>query len=383
MKIFHLIFSLNIGGAELMLVDIINQQCRSNDVTLVVINDSMDPSVIRMIDKRIRVHYLRRKPGNRFDIRFLVRLWSLLLREKPAVLHCHNHNMIGLLPFWKHKACLTVHDVGIPVQENGTVVGTRFATENISRYGQVFAISRSVQAALREKGGIESQIVYNGVDLDAFRKREEYEALDGPFRLVQVSRLVHNIKGQDLLLKAVHELVHRRGVTGLTVDFVGGGPSEGYLKDLARELNLEGQVQFVSSKNKQWIQENLAGYHVLVQPSYFEGFGLTVVEGIVAGLPVIASAENGPAEVLEGVPLGFLFPTGDAGALASNIQQVMDLYSGGRVKALEEASSGLIAQRFSIRRTAEAYVRQYGNMIGKPVRPARVRRHQQAVGSEE
>ena len=62
---------------------------------------------------------------------------------------------------------------------------------------------------------------------------------------------------------------------------------------------------------------------ILVVPSWYEPFGMVVLEGMINGLAVAASAVGGPAEILRDGKTGLLFPPRDARALAQSILQLV------------------------------------------------------------
>ena len=65
MKIVHLIFSLNLGGAEAMLIDIINQQVYRNEVTLCIINKAYNEKLLDNISNEVQIILLNRKESSR------------------------------------------------------------------------------------------------------------------------------------------------------------------------------------------------------------------------------------------------------------------------------------------------------------------------------
>ena len=78
-----------------------------------------------------------------------------------------------------------------------------------------------------------------------------------------------------------------------------------------------------------WLsQEALARWYqkadVLVVPSWYEPFGMVVLEGMLYGLPIAASAVGGPAEILEHERTGLLFPPRDAVALADALTRLVE-----------------------------------------------------------
>ena len=114
MKITHIIYSFNTGGAETMLVDIINEQVLKIDVNLVIINDSYNKELVQQIDNKIKVYFINRKEGSRNPFS-VIKLNALLYCLNADIIHCHNHNIIPLfLSIFRRKAVLTLHRMGIP-----------------------------------------------------------------------------------------------------------------------------------------------------------------------------------------------------------------------------------------------------------------------------
>lgn len=69
-------------------------------------------------------------------------------------------------------------------------------------------------------------------------------------------------------------------------------------------MHLEDHVIFEGLKEQAWIYENLCRYDLFIQPSRYEGFGLTVAEAISAKVPVLVSNIEGPLEIIDGGRLG-------------------------------------------------------------------------------
>ncbi|MFW9928434.1 MAG: glycosyltransferase, partial [Candidatus Thorarchaeota archaeon] len=195
MKIVHINYSLTAGGAETLLVDIVNEQSKTQDVSMVIINQYYDKELFKGIDEKVKLFFLNRKPGSNNFFK-LLKLWRILINFKPDVIHCHNHTLVRIMVFRK-KCVLTVHDVNIPVN-------------NFKHYKKVFAISDSVKTDIEKRSKIKPVLVYNGIKIDEVKCKEDY-TLD-TFKILQVSRLDHEKKGQHLLLNALKILVHEKNI---------------------------------------------------------------------------------------------------------------------------------------------------------------------------
>jgi len=111
------------------------------------------------------------------------------------------------------------------------------------KYDKVFAISEAVANDLCQRTSVVPEVIYNGIKADQLPVREQPLSLD-PFRIVQIGRLVHNKKGQHIILHALAELIYGRGMTNLRVDFIGEGESIDFLAELTDTLGLRPYVTF-------------------------------------------------------------------------------------------------------------------------------------------
>lgn len=345
MKIIHLTYTLDYGGIETMLVNIVNEQAKAAEVALFLINDQVEPSLHAALDSRVRLINAGRPVGSKNPF-YLLLMNYLLWREKADVIHVHHP---GIVRFFCRsllkKSCLvfTMHD--IPLAED--LAYLRF-------YPHIFAISRSVQQAL-ELDGYKSTVVYNGIVPENFSQSVAADS-EKCFRMVQVSRLFHEKKGQDLLLKACAMLVERWGIRNFSLDFIGEGASKNYLQGLVAELGLGSFVRFLGAKPPSYIASHLKDYDLFVQPSRWEGFGLTAAEAMAAKVPVLVSDQEGPMEVIDNGAYGFHFPSGNVEKCAAAIREIMQRSDR---KVLAEKAASYVAKMFDIRQTARNYLQEY------------------------
>jgi glycosyltransferase involved in cell wall biosynthesis len=141
--------------------------------------------------------------------------------------------------------------------------------------------------------------------------------------IVQVSRL-EAWKGQKVLLAALSQL---RELPGWTCWIVGGAQRAneiGYLLDLkalASDGGIADRVRFVGERSD--VPAVLAAADVFCQPNTSpEPFGLSLVEAMHAGLPVVTSGIGGACEIVDGT-CGVLTPPGDVTALSKALRQLI------------------------------------------------------------
>ena len=164
---------------------------------------------------------------------------------------------------------------------------------SLKRSAKVIAISNDVKKSLVDYFCItENQIsvIYNGVDISRFTSNIQ-KNFHNPVRLIYVGRLVKE-KGLQSILEALHDLpVERKW----TFDVVGDGPYRKELVEQAKAFGLEKRVAFIG--NRENIPELLKVHDVFIHmPECAEGFGITIIEAMAAGLLCICRERGGIPE---------------------------------------------------------------------------------------
>ncbi len=363
MKIVHVFWALTYGGIETMLVNIANEQAKmGNDVTIMLVNNLYERSLVNSLDKNIRLMNMGRKLRS-YNLSFIFRLNSALCKIKPDVIHLHGSQLYGFLLCKKlsRVACSTLHALPHGAVRRGGILGRIPLWSAMRHVGNVllidkipnvFSISHAVHDALKTQYGVESIVVTNGIITRKFKQRSS-ELPTEEFKIVQVSGLNHEKKGQDLLIRAVAELHDKK----VSVDFIGVGRSMDYLQALTKELNISEQVRFLGKRTQEYISNNLCNYDLFVQASRYEGFALTVAEAMAANVPLLVSSGQGPAEVCCNGTYGLVFENGNADDLAEKIGYIRERYT----DALRKADKGrkYVTDTYDVSITARRYVEEY------------------------
>jgi len=350
MKIIHAIFSFNVGGAEMMLIDIINEQCKEASVSLIIVNSKINADLLNTIDERVTVFSLIRKESSKIQLlSAFLKINQIIKKIDPNVIHCHDNKLFPFFIQWKRKTCITVHSVNLSIAF-------------LKHYRKIFAISAAVQQNIKELTGIDAQIIHNGIEIDQYLPRANYnfDLEKDEFKIIQISRLFPKQKGQHIAIRAISLLKEQNLNLNFKLYFVGGGEALTELEDLALRYNVQDCIVFQGAVDRKWIKTNLQNYHLLIQPSLIEGFGLTIVEGFACGLPVIASDLDGPKEIIETLQSGLLVKPNNPVDLADKIYQVYQAYISNTLKdsnyILKDKNKLKI---FDIQTTAKMYMKQY------------------------
>jgi glycosyltransferase involved in cell wall biosynthesis len=135
---------------------------------------------------------------------------------------------------------------------------------------------------------------------------------DGQTLFLVAGRLAAS-KRFDRMVEVIAQLGADGHDVGLVI--VGRGVEEPGLRALAVELGVEGRVWFTGRLEGQDLGEAFAAADVLCSPSEYEGFGLTLVEGMASGLPVLAVAVGGVTDLVVDGETGALVDAGRPGDL--------------------------------------------------------------------
>lgn len=341
MNIVHIVWGLGIGGVESMLVDIANYQIESNAVSIIVINDNISPMLQSKLDSRVKICPCHRKVGskNPFPI---IRLNLFLHKIKPDMIHVHMEGIARLIRIKNGAPIIrTIHNI--------TSVSNEYP-----KFDKLFAISKAVQKRTLGQG-FDSKVIYNGIHFDQVATSPH--AMGQTCHIVNVGRL-QNDKGQKVLVEAA-KILKKQGDIHFTIDFIGGGENETSLKELVNAYNLNDEIHFLGFKSREYVYENLCQYDLYVQPSIFEGFGLTLAEAIAAEVPVITSDLEGPVEVIAGGKYGTSFKCGDANDLANKIIQ----FYRKEITIDTEAARQFAFENFNIKATAQKYLDEYLSLL--------------------
>lgn len=343
MKVVHIVFGMEYGGIETMLANIMNEQIKHADISLIIVNRQEEKSITKKIDNKIQIIRINRPVGSK-NLFYILALNFLLLIKNYDIIHVHIPNTIKFI-FLKsiiNKMCLTVHHI--------------CTTEDIPylhKYKHIFAISNSVQEDLAKYLKKNVPIILNGINSTDILSQKD-ATKNQTFHIVQIGRLVHTKKGQDILIEAIF-ILHQKGFKNISVDFIGDGESKDFLKELVKSKQLENQIHFLGSKEQSYIFSHLKEYDLFVQPSRKEGFGLTVTEAMVAKIPVLVSDQEGPMEIIKNGKYGYYFKSNDAINCAQEIEKIMNISTNTVVSnAYQYAIS-----KFNVKRTALEYINQY------------------------
>ena len=278
------------------------------------------------------------------------------------------HSLANTAPGWGPRPrVVTVHDLiawrrpeaHLGVLSRGVRLLVRLA---VARSQRVIAVSESTRRDLVEVLGVDPvriDVVPNGVTLpatagDAAAARARLGAGDRPIVLSASAKRPHKNLGR--LLEAIERMDERP----LLVLPGYSTPYEDDLREQARALGVEDDVRFLGWTEAGELEDLYAAAACYAFPSYYEGFGLPVLEAMARGVPVVASDRSSLPEVAGGAAI--LFDPDDAGAVARALQEV--LADGARADELRRLGHAQV-ERFSWEAAARGTLASYERALGR------------------
>ena len=276
-----------------------------------------------------------------FDLGF----HKILKSVKPDLIHTRLSSAANIGGYWGKK-------LNIPVLAAVDKFPKKKYYKNVTKIlpcSTPVADFMASQGISREK----MTVLFNAVDVDfyaknismrnEFRKRENLNEKNICF--LGMGRFV-DWKGFDDLIKAFAEfLKNQNNNEKFFLWLAGDGPERGKLESLAKELNIDKQIKFFGFVND--VRNLLWASDVYIHPSWGdEAFGLSLLEAMSAGLPVIASESGGMTEILNNSQ-GLLFPRRNIKKLSEQMNEAL------KKADVLSAASLLRAKDFDVKIIAE------------------------------
>lgn len=252
-----------------------------------------------------------------------IALWTFgkVVKEqgKPDVVHAHFYSMAAIGCKIKEKYhvpyVVTEHSSKLnKPKEQISKLDCRLAQTAYRHCDLLITVSQALSQRIKENFGKDNMVIHNIVDNNVFHLENKLPHQGTAF--VSVGNLTKN-KGFDILIKAFASLPKEA-----TLDIIGAGPEKEFLTQLVDSLHLNDRVSFHGLQPRQEIQKVFQCCDVFVLASHSETFGLSYVEAMLAGLPVIATRCGGPEDFVNETN-GILVPIGDCEALSKAMNSIV------------------------------------------------------------
>lgn len=270
-------------------------------------------------------------------------------RHRTAVVHTHmtaaEVAAVLAVPPPRTRVVTTRHFAA----PRGSGIGGRVAARMVPRH---MAVQISVSHYISEHIDGPSRVVYPGVP--------SFDAGAGAAGRKPTILLVQRLEPEKETALAVHAFA-KSGLVGdgWRLDVVGDGSQRGELEKLTAELGVADAVTFLGRKTDVAARMRRAG--ILHAPCSIEGLGLTVIEAMAAGVPVVAAASGGHLETVGRVPGATLHAPGDIDDATAQLRELAR--DSARRIAYGAASQDVQRTRFTLQAQAEAIETVYREVL--------------------
>lgn len=361
-RVMHLVHTFGVGGMEVGVTKLVNALDGSRVASSICSCCPGDSLKLRL-NAGVELFELKRRKGN--DPALVGRIYRLLRREQPHVLHTHRWATLceGLIAARLAGVPFVVHG------EHGTLE-TRRHNVWVQRWvwnhlDLVLSVSSRLAERMASEVGFPIErikTIRNGVDLYRFRSGDRLSARrivglpEQGLLIGTVGRLVP-VKDQVTLLDSLANL-RDRGLM-FQAAIAGTGPLRDELTAYAASLRLDETVHFLGNRND--VDEVLRSFDVFVLSSRSEGLSNTILEAMATGLPVVATRVGGTDELVQENETGLMVPPGNPTALADAVH-ILALDPNAR-KAMGAAGRARAEAHFGLDRMIREYERMYLDLV--------------------
>lgn len=359
MKVLHVITSLQTGGAEKLMTDLLPRLRDKGIDTEICLFQGKETQFKEDLAKRgikiidLSINKTVYNPIN------ILKLIKIIRNGNYDIVHTHNTApqffaaIAGL--FCSTILCTTEHST--TNRRRSLWWFKPFDRWMYFQYQKIICISNKTEENLRYSIKCKSEkilTINNGIDVCKY-----YEATPLPIKelaqncgvaLIQVAGFRYQ-KDQDTAIRALKYLddnVH--------LFLIGDGPRRVGIEKLIKKNQLDQRVHLLGIRDD--VANLLRGSDIAIMSSHYEGFGLSAVEAMAAGIPVVATNIDGLSQVVQDA--GILFEHEDETDLAEKIKKLLnnkDTYN----KVVERGIAR--AMLFDISEMANKYEKVYNSLI--------------------
>lgn len=309
--VLHVVGSVGIGGAERHVLDLCQlQEAKGLRVRVALpaageLSEALD---------RHGIEYALFGRGGRWSPLSLWRLWRIIHRDPPHLIHAHMPRSASMVGRTKGRIPLvaTAHNI---VKSIRPFIGSDF----------VICVSNQVKDSLLALGfpGERASIVHNAIvpfhQILGTRDqiRDEMGWRDAVIILC-VARLVP-AKGQSYAIRALPEILSNEPAAKLVL--VGAGPDDLMLRELAINVGVAEHVALLGARHD--VPHLLQAADIYLQPSLKEGFCIAFLEAMSMGLPCVGTRTGAIPDMLQHGDEGILIEPADTHAIAGSVNRLI------------------------------------------------------------
>ena len=199
------------------------------------------------------------------------------------------------------------------------------AKYTLNRADKLRAVSSSTEAQVRQMTQNKEITRFPAwVDFDKFKDIEPVRESNEEFKILFIGSVTDR-KKPHLIVEAINNIKSKE----LELYIVGPTPNESYLselKELVQKYNLEDQVIFTGSVNRESVMEHYSQTNLMILPSVSEGLARVIFESQVTACPVLVTDAPGMGDIVIDGQTGYVFESNNLESLTNKIQEIKNNY---------------------------------------------------------
>ena len=365
-SVLQLALSLSPGGTERLVIDLVKRLAGRYRMAVCCLDDA-GAWGRELAGEGVPVVALNRRSG--FHPWLGRRIAEAADAHGASIIHCHHYSPFvygRLATLWNRRLRILFTEHG-RLSDAPISAKRRLANAVLGRYrGPMFAVSANLRDRLVAEGfSSRMGVIHNGIDvgpLPGTAERRQARAALGigdEAVVVGTAARLDPVKDLPALVEAVAQV--RRSSAPVRLVIVGDGPERAAVEHVAADHGMSDSLCLTGYRAD--VRDLLAGFDVYANSSISEGISLTILEGMAAGLPVVATGVGGTPEVVIDGETGVLVPARAPTALAQALTGLV--HSPERRSQLGRAGRARVVASFAIERMVEDYAREYDQLLGR------------------
>ncbi|MDD5091562.1 MAG: glycosyltransferase [Candidatus Wallbacteria bacterium] len=363
MKVLHIIPQMHIGGAQRMVLNLCREQADTDEVFLCTLFDQ-GKDVILLTHLPDSVRYFRLGKHSGFDWRMFWRLFRLIKKINPDVVHTHQRALLYAFPALAVLRLAAVHTFHAMALREEPICRIRNCYRWLFKAARIEAISVSnaVASSLLDLCAVHSMVISNGVSIPEKSERSEtagkmIKSLCQTIRtkvFINVGRLEPD-KNQLMLIRVFNRLISegRDVVLMLAGD---EGSISGYREKCLAEAGPG--IHFLGMINE--IADYLAASDAFCLASLTEGLPVSLLEAMALGIVPICTPVGGIPEAICDGDYGFLSAGIDEESFYLAVLTFLE-QDHSRIQEIRRNIIRRYTENYSIERCAGLYLESYRN----------------------
>lgn len=377
-KIIHIISNLSLGGAQILLFDILNTLKSINKYDLYVITFDSGEFIEKFQDAGIKVIDLKEK--GLFNLRIYFKLKRILKEINADIVHthlnkadfygriaakqtgvkiifstCHNYST-------HHKGASLNKKSFFDVIDNFVIKFTNCNLIAISKVVKQYLVNRNPEFEKK------TEVIYNGINIQKenyLLKNEQLAGLRKDYVLntsdfvISILGRLEKQKGHLFFLESIKDFL--RQYDNIKILIIGEGSLRNELEKFLYNSSLIDKVKMLGFKKD--VESIIEMSDLIAVPSLWEGFGLVILEGMIKRKLILASDVGGITEIIENGKTGFLFESRNKKNLIEKIDYIYNHLT--ELNDVKENAVLLVKEKFNVQINSQKYVEIYDKSLKK------------------